>query len=327
MRFRTTFTRKHVLGILVALSVLASVSGPRVAGPLRQVAGFLLPPVSDLPMYAVTQVQSRLSPRQGGLSAVEAEQLRRENDYLRRVSAYWRRYGEVYRRRSEDLSNFQRMYGPTVDLACELIPARILAAGALPYDQTRMVRGGGRKLRVGSPVTTRLLVTRRAKALPSRLAVVTSNFLVGRIVASGAFTARLQLITDPSFAIPVRIRRVIVPGQRRRWITVTGGELPRTAPLTAANNEPVDAIVRGTGTGRLVVRDVKEYHKIRPGDLLVASAAGGEMPTEVHIGKVVEVRRDPEDARRVTVLAEPHAPLAGLRNVYILSPIAPVGGS
>jgi len=326
MRLQGTFTRKHLLGIFLAATAIAAVMGERAARPLRQVAGFLLPPLSDAPMYAVTQIGSGLSGRRpAAIGPKEADRLRRENDYLRRLSAYWRYREEVYRKRSEDLANFKGMYGATRDLACELIPARVVAAGTLPYDQTRMVsRTSPRRIQQGAAVTTRQILTQRSKVLPPRLTVVNANFLVGRITDSGAFTARLQLATDRNFRMHARIRRVIAPG-RPRMVTVTEGDLPRTTPLGPENNHPIEVLAVGDGARRLVARQVKEYYKVRPGDLLVASPSQENVPTEIHIGKVVEVRRDREDARRVTVFIEPHADLENIRNVYILSPIEPPG--
>jgi cell shape-determining protein MreC len=171
-------------------------------------------------------------------------------------------------------------------------------------------------------VTTRQLITNRAKWMPPRLAVVSHSALVGRILEAGAFTARLQLLTDRGYQVHGRIRRIISPN-RTRMITVTAGDMPRTAPLTPANNEPIDVIARGDGARRLVVEDVKEYHNVQPGDLLVTATHEENLPTEIHVGKVVEVTRDRKDPHRVRVFVQPHADLESAREVFILSPVAP----
>jgi cell shape-determining protein MreC len=329
MKLRGTLSKKHLLGLLLALSVATSLAGPRVARPLRGAACLLLAPIGDGPMYAVTELGKKLSADPGTtISAEEAKALRQENDYLARLAAYWQYERDSYRRRAEKLANFQWMYGPTQDLACELIPARVVAADALPYGQWRVVNSGSRKgVRPGSMVTTRGMQTQRTKALPPRLAVVESNALVGRIADSGAFTASLQLLIDPGFQIRGRIRRVI-SSQRPRQITVTENNLPRKATLTPANNEPIDVLAQGDGTPRLIVRHVKEYHTVLPGDLLVTDTEAEGLPTEIHVGKVVEVAPDTKDARRVTVYVEPAGDLANLRDVFILSPLhAPQGRS
>jgi len=316
-----------LLAILLALSAIASVMGPRVSRPLREATGSVLSPLSDVPMWAVTRLGARVpAAGQERITAEEAAELRRRIDELNRLVAFLRYQAEVHRARGEDLANFQRMYGPTRDLACELIPARVVAAGSLPYDSTRtLTRSSRRKVREGSAVTTRQLVTSRSKALPPLLRVVQANFLVGRITVSGAFTARLQLVTDRDFEIYGRIRRVI-SSQPREMVTVTEGDLPRTTPLTPASNDPIEVIARGDGARHLIVPDVEEQHKVQPGDLLVTSTDHGNVPTEIHIGEVVKVKADAKDARRVTLVVRPHADLENIRDVYILSPVEPPSG-
>jgi len=129
------------------------------------------------------------------------------------------------------------------------------------------------------------------------------------------------LLIDPGFQIRGRIRRKLSP--KPRAITVTENNLPRKATLTEANNEPIEVMIEGDGTRRLVVRQVKEYDNVLPGDLLVTNTEAAGLPTEIHVGKVAEVVRDTKDARRVTVYVEPHADLENLRDVFILSPLRP----
>ena len=328
MRLRIALSRKHLLGLCLAFSMIACLSGPRLARPMRHLADFLLPPMSDAPMYLVTQLGSKLSaPDVRRVSLAEAKRIEEENEYLRRLVAYWRYEREMFLQRAQELANFQRLYGPTKDLACELIPAWVVAAGSLAYDGSRVVRhGGSDKVPVGAFVTTRDLLTQRSKALPPWLAVVNRNSLVGQIVDSGAFTARLQLVTDAGFRLPCRIRRVISP-TAPRMVTVTEGSLPRRTTLTPENNEPIDVMAVGDGTRGLTVPNVKEYHGVLPGDLLLTAGRTASLPTEIHVGKVTKVQRDPKGVGFVTLHVQPHADLENLRDVYILSPLElPTGG-
>lgn len=329
MKVHGTLSKKHVLALMLALSVATSLIGPRLARPLRSTASLLLAPIGDGPMYAVTELGRKLAADTGNaVSPEEAKALRQENDYLARLAAYWQYERDSYRRRAELLANFQKMYGPAQDLACELIPARVVAGDALPYGQTRLVSPGARQgVRGGSMVTTRDLLTQRSKALPPRLAVVESNALVGRVADSGAFTASLQLLTDPGFKIRGRIRRVIT-GRNPRQITALENNLPRKTTLTQANNDPIEVTANGDGTPRLIVKHVKEYDNVLPGDLLVTDTEAEGLPTEIYVGKVAEVAPDTKDSRRVTVYVEPAGDLANLRDVFILSPLrAPQGKS
>jgi cell shape-determining protein MreC len=185
-----------------------------------------------------------------------------------------------------------------------------------------VLSGGGRQgIRPGDAVTTREIATNRSKALPPKLAVVNESSLVGRIVDSGAFTARLQLVTDRGFQISARIRRVIVPG-RSRTVTITEGGLPRMTQLTPENNTPIDDVLAvGDGADMVMVPDVKAYYNVLPGDLLWASAEKEYLPVDIYIGKVEKVELNEKDSRRVTVYVRPYADVANVRDVFIISPL------
>jgi len=327
MRFEAALTKKRLLVLLLGLSAITSVVGSGVAGPMRRAASFFLAPLADAPMYAVTELKARVAGG-GGLSAEDAERLRKENAYLRSLLSHWAYERRLYTARAENLANFQRLYGPLRDLPCELVPARVVAAGSLPYDRTRVVSPvPSRRPSDGACVTTRELITDRTKALPPRLAAVTASALVGKIMEAGAFTARLQLVTDRGFRLRGRIRRIIKQ-RRPRMISLTDGDRPRKTLLTPENNRPLDVLAVGDGGKALIVKDVKEYDNVLPGDLLVTSDDEENIPTEIHVGKVVEVIRDAKDPHRVTLRVQPHAELDSLREVYIIVPLGtPPGGA
>ena len=316
------FSKRHLLAILLLCSLVMSFAGSRVALPLRHATQFVLAPLGDAPMYAATKIQAKLN-RQAAprLSDEQADQVQAENRYLRRLSDYWQAQSEVYERQAQRLANFQRMYGPTVDISCELIPAHVVGAGSLPYDRTRVLDGGGRQgIKPGDVVTVREVATNRSKALPPNLAVVNESSLVGRILDSGAFTARLQLVTDRGFQVSARIRRVIVPGQART-VTITEGGLPRMTQLTPENNTPIMVLATGNGADMVMAPDVKAYYEVQPGDQLWASAEKEYLPVDIYIGKVEKVELNEKDSRRVTVYIRPHADVANVRDVFIISPL------
>jgi len=324
MRLQAALSKRHLLILLLACSLAMSLAGLPVADPLRHASQFVLAPLGDVPMYARTRLGAKLTRGSAPpMTSEEAEKLRIENDYLRRISTYWQAQSDVFERQSLRLANFQRMYGPVRDMACELIPARVVGAGSLPYDRTRVLSAGSRRgVKPPMAVTTRDLTTKRSKALPPRLAVVNASSLVGRITDSGAFTARLQLVTDRDFQMNGRIRRVIVPG-KERMVTVTEGDMPRQTLLTPANNKPIDVLVVGSGGSLVIAPDVKEYYKVRPGDLLMASAEAENLPVDIHVGRVVKVETDKKDPRRVKVYVKPYTDVANVRDVFIISPMLP----
>jgi len=322
------FSKRHLLAVLLSCSLAMSLAGSGVARPLRQATQFALAPLGDAPMYAATKLKARLSRQAAQRSSDElVNQLLVENDYLRRLSDCWKARSEVLEGQVQQLENFKKMYGPAANIGCELIPARVVGAGSLPYDRARVLGSGARQgIRPGDVVTTREVVTNRSKALPPKLAVVSEYSLVGRIADSGAFTARLQLVTDRGFQISARIRRVIVPG-RPRTVTITDNGLPRTTQLTPENpgtNTPIDDVLAvGDGGSMVVVPDVKAYYNVQPGDQLWASAKDEYLPVDIYIGKVekVEPDRDAKDAHRVKVFVRPFADVADVRDVFIVSPL------
>jgi hypothetical protein len=84
MRLRIAFSKKQMLGVLLAFSAIACLTGRRTARPLRQATSFFLAPLGDAPMYAITKLTAGApGGNPGRLSAAEARKLRRENDYLR----------------------------------------------------------------------------------------------------------------------------------------------------------------------------------------------------------------------------------------------------
>jgi cell shape-determining protein MreC len=286
----------------------------------------VLTPFSGAPMRVATRLSAALSARQGEmLTKAEARELRAENAALRSQADHWQAASEHWHARFRQLENFQKMYGPISDMACELIPARVVGAGSLPYDQGRVVNSGSRHgVAAGDLATVRTVATSRSKALPEKLAVVTESSLIGRVTDSGAFAARVRLVTDKDFQMSGRIRRLISPN-RPRTITVTHGSLPRTEPLTKENNARIDVLFHGDGAGMIVVPGVKAYHNVLPGDHLYASSAEQNIPIEIRVGEVVKVEPSPDakDAHRVRLHVRPFADVAHARDVFIISPIWP----
>lgn len=325
------FSKKHLLALLLGCSVATSLTGSRAADPLRHAMWLALAPASDPPMYAASGMAAALSAEsEPALSPDEARKLRERNAALRDLADHWQAVSEYYYRKNQRLENFQRMYKPIADVACELIDARVVGAGSLSYDRGRLVNAGTRSGQSGADAGemvavrgTLNLATSRAKALPPKLAVVAHATLIGRITDSGAFTARVQLVTDKGFQMRGRIRRLISP-DRPRTITVTEGSMPRTTRLTQANNARIEVSFQGDGEGMILVPGVKEYHTVLPGDRLYASTAEQNVPLEVLVGEVVKVEPspDPKDAHRVRLHVRPYANLSRVREVFIISPIS-----
>jgi rod shape-determining protein MreC len=92
--------------------------------------------------------------------------------------------------------------------------------------------------------------------------VVTDQGLVGRIAAVTAGAARVQLITDASSSINVRLQ----PSRSQ-------------------------AILQGSITGELSLDNIPQSANIQNGDLVLTSGLGGNYPPDILIGQVTGVRR------------------------------------
>jgi len=326
------FSKKHLLAVLLLCSLAMSLAGSGAARPLRHATHFALAPLGDALMYASTSLAGTMTAEPvAKLSAADARKLIDENAELRKQVDLWQATSEYYWRQNIRLENFKQMYGWVGDVSCELIPAHVVGTGSLAYDQTRVLSPGSQQgVEAGDLVASRDrrtsvdVATSRSKVLPDKLAVVTSSSLVGRVVDSGAFTARVQLVTDKDFQMSGRIRRLYVPG-RSRTIT-TEGPQPQTTQLTEKNNAPIDVLITGDGAGMVVVPGVKAYHNVLPGDYLWARATEQNIPMEIYVGQVVKVEPSPDmkDAHRVRVYVRPHEDLAAVRDVFIISPVAPL---
>jgi len=323
MRLLAKPSRRLIVVVLLLASAVTTLLGPAAAGPLRKLVHYVLPPFGDLPMYLTTEFKRHVGRSPAGMSAREAR-LRRDNDILqRRLAAV---EGELSRRLGAAADMNRARLGPVKDFPCDLIPARVVAADSLPYARTRLVNVGvSDGVRPGLRVTTRELLTDRSKRLPGRWAAITPTALVGRIIESGAFAARLQLITDRGFQMRALIERD--PGNPRE-ITVT---TPGGASVRMLNRHGrfgrVAVWVRGDGTNGLTVPSVPARHNVLPGDSVITSDDEAFLPANVRIGRVTRVVPDPDHAGFVTLVVTPSADLASVREVYIVVPLGKLGAA
>jgi rod shape-determining protein MreC len=93
------------------------------------------------------------------------------------------------------------------------------------------------------------------------MTVVTQRGLVGRVSQVTAASANVQLITDPSLSINVRLQ----PSRDR-------------------------AVLSGTITGDLILEFIPQSANVNPGDLVLSSGFGGNYPPNILIGQVTSIR-------------------------------------
>ncbi|MCK4601414.1 MAG: rod shape-determining protein MreC, partial [Phycisphaerae bacterium] len=311
--------KRTVLVILMLGSVVAALLGPKFAERLRLSVQWALMPLSDPAMFVTTEIRSHITGRSHkGISSEQAHRLADENKQLRAQIRTIE--GELSRflRLRQGERDFRQRYGRSVDLPIELIPARVVSGDSQSYGATRLIDfGSNQGAWPGLRVTERNLLTGCSKALLPNLMAVTSSVLVGRLRQTGAFAARLELVTDSRFEIDARIRRRIDTNESRH-IRTDGGRTVRL--LTRENNVPIDVKAQGDGVAGLIIHNVKEHDSVQAGDLLVTRNNDAFLPAEVYIGEVTEIANDAEHPGFLTVRVRPYADLDALREVYIVLP-------
>ncbi len=125
--------------------------------------------------------------------------------------------------------------------------------------------------------------------------VVTDQGLVGRIDAVIADAARVQLITDPTSRVNIRLQ-----------------------------NAEVDATLSGSVTGDVALDMIRQNTSIEAGDLVLTSGLGGGYPPDLIVGQVVNPirRRDFDLFQQATV--QPVVDFNRLEIVLIIINFTPV---
>ena len=119
--------------------------------------------------------------------------------------------------------------------------------------------------------------------------VVTQQGLVGRVDAVTASASRVQLITDPNSKVNVRLQ-----------------------------NQNEGAQVEGSITGDVTLGMVSQNITLNPGDILLTSGLGGNYPTDILVGQVVNVE-ETENELFKTASVQPVIDFAALRAVLVIT--------
>ncbi len=96
----------------------------------------------------------------------------------------------------------------------------------------------------------------------SGMPVVTNQGLIGRVDAVIADAARVQLVTDPSSAVNVRLQ-----------------------------NADTDAILTGSVTGDLGLEMISQDIEVQEGDVVLTSGLGGDYPPDLLVGQLLNLRK------------------------------------
>jgi rod shape-determining protein MreC len=124
--------------------------------------------------------------------------------------------------------------------------------------------------------------------------VVNQQGLIGRVDAVTSTAARVQLITDASSAVNVRLQ-----------------------------STQTEAILTGSITGDLTIDMIPQDVAIQPGELVVTSGLGGTYPENIVIGQVLSVRKRENDLFQ-TASIQPVVDFSGLKVVLVITNFKPV---
>ncbi len=321
MRLLARPSKGWVLTGLFLVSIVLMLLGERARWLCRRARPVLVP-LSHLGMTATVHLRTRA----GQLVAAPQPALGGRADALRRELLSAR---ETVRHLNRKIDELRAWRSQLKGFRCKLIDASVIGAEALPLRDRRLLGAGSRRgVAAGDLVTTRRLVHEFPKALPEGLAVLGRSCLVGRIVDSAAYSATLQMVTDPHSRLPGRILRQVGPGQHRAVYVrgPDGGLLRELRRHDGSTRQPQEVggpiAVRADGDGQgIICRHVPAYHEVRPGDLLKTPRSAG-LPFRLPIGRVRRTEPEKADPHFVTVYVRPLAGLAALRDVYVVLPVA-----
>jgi len=168
--------------------------------------------------------------------------LRTENERLRRENARLLAWQDAARRLADQNEALQALLDFKPDPRMNHVSARVIGDAGGAYARSMLLNAG------------------RRDGVAKGQAVVTGDGLVGRIVAAGAWSSRVMLLTDINSRVPVTVES----SRNRAILAGDNTNLPRLIFL------PANAVVR-------------------PGDRIVTSGHGGIFPPGLPAGRVVAV--------------------------------------
>jgi rod shape-determining protein MreC len=196
----------------------------------------------------------------------------------RSVSRFFGDIGDV-------IANYFRAGSQNARLNAELAETQreLIRAQAAEAENRRLLQMLGLARQTGDEVTVARIVgssfqsARRLATLSAGrsagvqvgMPVRAPEGLVGRVIETGRWAARVLLITDGASNVPVRLVR---------------------------NGTPAIAVGRGDGTIELRTLEVGE-NPFRPGDILVTSGIGGVFPPNIPVARVARIEGDTAIAR------------------------------
>lgn len=191
----------------------------------------------DLPIRGGTWLADSLTSRQALMN--ENQRLQQENFSAR---SKLERYAEL----EAENRRLRELLDSAARVGVQVLIAERLAVDLDPYSRRIVLNKG---IRDGVQVGQSL---------------IDANGIMGQVVEAGPFSSSAVLITDPSHALPVQVRRSGLLG-------------------VAVGTGPLD---------QLELTHVPINADVLVGDVLITSGLGGRFPSGYPVGRVVSVKRD-----------------------------------
>ena len=268
---------KNVLQQYWRVGVLALI----VAGLLLLALSGYLSPVIRVVMNPVVSAQSWLATRYLAIYSLvrspgDVTQLRQDNERLKTENALLRSQLIQLQQEQKDFTIMDAL----LNVARTRPDSHYIAAMVIGRDPSPFMRyvfinqGSDAGLRRGMPV-------------------ITDQGLAGRIVAVSADAAQVQLVTDASSAVNVRL------------------------PDTKA-----DAVLQGSVTGDITLEMIPQEVKVQPGEIILTSGLGGNYPPNLLVGQVASVRKL-ENSLFQSAAVQPVVDFTDLRWLLVITDFKP----
>ena len=258
-----------VVAVLSVILMTADHRGRHVDA-MRSLLATLVYPLQyaiDLPIRGGNWLADNLSSRLA---------LMRENERLRRENFSAQSKLERYAELEAENQRLRELLDSAARVGVQVLIAERLAVDLDPYSRRIVLNKG---IRDGVQVGQSL---------------IDANGIMGQVVEAGPFSSSAVLITDPSHALPVQVRRSGLLG-------------------IAVGTGPLD---------QLELTHVPVNADVLVGDVLVTSGLGGRFPSGYPVGQVVSVNRD-SGRPFAQVMVQSSADLERNREVLLVWPEQP----
>ena len=265
----SVLARVVVVAVLSVVLMTADHRGRHVDA-MRSLLATLVYPLRyaiDLPIRGGNWLADNLSSRLA---------LMRENERLRRENFSAQSKLERYAELEAENQRLRELLDSAARVGVQVLIAERLAVDLDPYSRRIVLNKG---IRDGVQVGQSL---------------IDANGIMGQVVEAGPFSSSAVLITDPSHALPVQVRRSGLLG-------------------IAVGTGPLD---------QLELTHVPINADVLVGDVLVTSGLGGRFPSGYPVGQVVSVNRD-SGRPFAQVMVQSSADLERNREVLLVWPEQP----